>query len=29
MVAGGVDLGALTTLADLESGLEHARKLLG
>lgn len=29
MVTGGVDLGALTTLADLESGLEHARKLLG
>lgn len=28
MIAGGVDLSAVTTLADLESGLEHARALL-
>ena len=28
MIAGGVDLTSVTTLADLETGLEHARTLL-
>ena len=29
MVAAGIDLGKLETLADLESGLRHALALLG